>query len=137
MKTLRGSSDDVGWLQHAPGMPLVQDGTSRFLELLSDIRNGEHSLPNSYVYLLIPGGLFSNHGPLYFFGTKKFFSKMGLACHISKVHSEAPVEQNALELKLYIEEIYWGSGKPIILLGHHSKGGIDAAAALSMYWSDL
>lgn len=46
------------------------------------------------------------------------------------------MEQNALELKLYIDEICWGSGKPIMLLGH-SKGGIDAAAALSMYWSDL
>ncbi|KAK7358364.1 hypothetical protein VNO77_00291 [Canavalia gladiata] len=135
VKTLRGSSDDIGWLQHAPGMPLAQDGTSRFLELLSDIRNGEHSLPNSFVYLLIPG-LFSNHGPLYFVATKRFFSKMGLACHIAKVHSEASVEHNALELKLYIEEIYWGSGKPIMLLGH-SKGGIDAAAALSIYWSDL
>lgn len=32
--------------------------------------------------------LFSNHGPLYFVATKRFFSKMGLACHIAKVHSE-------------------------------------------------
>jgi hypothetical protein len=39
LKTLRGSSDDIGWLQRAPGMPLVHDGTSRFLELLSDIRS--------------------------------------------------------------------------------------------------
>ncbi|KAJ1393543.1 Alpha/Beta hydrolase fold [Sesbania bispinosa] len=98
-------------------------------------RNGKHSLPNSYVYLLIPG-LFSNLGPLYFVATKRFFSKMGLACHIAKVHNEASVEHNALELKLYIEEIYWGSGKPVMLLGH-SKGAIDAAAALSIYWSDL
>ncbi|CAJ2676263.1 unnamed protein product [Trifolium pratense] len=135
LKTLRGSSDDIGWLQHAPGMPLVHDGSSRFLELLSDIRNGKHTLPSSFVYLLIPG-LFSNHGPLYFVATKKFFSKMGLACHIAKVHSEASVEHNAMELKQYIEEIYWGSGKPVMLLGH-SKGGIDAAAALSLYWSDL
>ncbi|WJX48278.1 hypothetical protein P8452_34867 [Trifolium repens] len=135
LKTLRGSSDDIGWLQHAPGMPIVHDGTSRFLELLSDIRNGKHSLPSSFVYLLIPG-LFSNHGPLYFVATKRFFSKMGLACHIAKVHSEASVEHNAMELKQYIEEIYWGSGKPVMLLGH-SKGGIDAAAALSLYWSDL
>ncbi|GAU11706.1 hypothetical protein TSUD_74570 [Trifolium subterraneum] len=131
LKTLRGSSDDIGWLQQAPGMPLVHDGTSRFLELLSDIRNGKHSLPSSFVYLLIPG-LFSNHGPLYFVATKRFFSKMGLACHIAK----ASVEHNAMELKQYIEEIYWGSGKPVMLLGH-SKGGIDAAAALSLYWSDL
>ncbi|KAI9118959.1 hypothetical protein K1719_009634 [Acacia pycnantha] len=133
--TLRGSSDDIGWLQQDPSMPPVEDGTARFLELLSDIRNGKHSLPNSFVYLLIPG-LFSNHGPLYFVATKRSFSKMGLACHIAKVHSEASVEHNAWVLKLYVEELYWGSGKRVMLLGH-SKGGVDAAAALSLYWSDL
>ncbi|CAK9172733.1 unnamed protein product [Ilex paraguariensis] len=48
----------------------------------------------------------------------------------------APVEHNAWVLKQYIEELYWGSGKRVMLLGH-SKGGIDAAAALSLYWCDL
>ncbi|KAJ6355500.1 hypothetical protein OIU77_005985 [Salix suchowensis] len=134
-KTLLGSSDDIGWLQHTPGMAPVEDGTVRFLELLEKIRNGEHNLPNSFVYLLIPG-LFSNHAPLYFAGTKRFFSKMGLACHIAKIHSEASVEHNAWELKQYIDELYWGSGKLVMLLGH-SKGGVDAAAALSIYSSDL
>ena len=33
-------------------------------------------------------GLFSNHGPLYFVSTKVCFSKLGLACHIAKIHSE-------------------------------------------------
>ncbi|KAM1155508.1 hypothetical protein ACFX13_026983 [Malus domestica] len=134
-KSLRGSADDIGWLQRTDGMPGVEDGTARFLELLAGIRNGKHRLPSSYVYLLIPG-LFSNHGPLYFVGTKKFFSKMGLACHIAKIHSEASVAHNAWELKQYIEELYWGSGKRVMLLGH-SKGGVDAAAALSVYWGDL
>ncbi|KAJ4839868.1 hypothetical protein Tsubulata_003173 [Turnera subulata] len=36
--TLRGSSDDIGWLQSTPGMAPVKDGTSRFLELLENIR---------------------------------------------------------------------------------------------------
>ncbi|KAK9947792.1 hypothetical protein M0R45_003397 [Rubus argutus] len=134
-KTLRGSSDDIGWLQRIPSLPCVEDGTERFLELLAGIRKGKHTLPDSFVYLLIPG-LFSNHGPLYFVGTKRFFSKMGLACHIAKIHSEVSVEHNAWELKQYIEELYWGSGKRVILLGH-SKGGVDAAAALSIYWNDL
>lgn len=49
---------------------------------------------------------------------------------------QAAVEHNAWELKQYIEELYWGSGKRVMLLGH-SKGGIDAAAALSMYSSEL
>lgn len=49
---------------------------------------------------------------------------------------KASTEHNALELKQYIEELYWGSSKHVMLLGH-SKGGIDAAAALSKYWHDL
>ncbi|BFG40828.1 hypothetical protein CerSpe_271030 [Prunus speciosa] len=116
------------------GMPGVEDGTARFLELLAGIRNGEHTLPSSFVYLLIPG-LFSNYCPIHFVGTKKFFSKMGLACHIAKIHSEASVEHNGSELKQYIEELYWGSGKRVKPLGH-SKGGVDAAAALSIYWCE-
>ncbi|KVI11580.1 hypothetical protein Ccrd_010008 [Cynara cardunculus var. scolymus] len=133
--TLHGSSTDIGWIQRDPNMDPVQDGSARFLELLNAIRNGEHKLPDSYVYLLIPG-LFSNHGPLYFVSTKRFFSKMGLACHIAKIHSEASVEYNSWVLKQYIEELFWGSGKRVMLLGH-SKGGVDAAAALSLYWCDL
>ncbi|GAB2249874.1 hypothetical protein Droror1_Dr00013233 [Drosera rotundifolia] len=134
-RTWRGSSDDIGWMQRDPRLAPVEDGTAKFLELLQVIRNGEHNLPDYYVYLLIPG-LLSNHGPMYFVGTKRFFSKMGLACHIAKIHSEASVEHNAWELKQYIEELYWGSGKRVMLLGH-SKGGVDAAAALSIYWCDL
>ncbi|KMS99987.1 hypothetical protein BVRB_1g018260 [Beta vulgaris subsp. vulgaris] len=134
-KTVRGSADDIGWLQRDPDMPPVEDGTERFMEILDSISHGVHRLPKSLIYLLIPG-LFSNHGPLYFTSTKSCFSKMGLACHIAKIHSEASVEENARVLKDYIEEIYWGSQKRVMLLGH-SKGGIDAAAALSMYWPEL
>ncbi|XP_050203834.1 uncharacterized protein LOC126653886 [Mercurialis annua] len=134
-RTVRGSADDIGWMQRASELPPVEDGTGRFMEILDDIRHGLHNLPNSLVYLLVPG-LFSNHGPLYFVDTKVRFSKMGLTCHIAKIHSEASVEKNAREIKEYIEEIYWGSNKRVMLLGH-SKGGIDAAAALSLHWSDL
>ncbi|KAH0980658.1 hypothetical protein GBA52_007835 [Prunus armeniaca] len=134
-RTVRGSADDIGWLQRDPTMPPVEDGTERFMEILGDIRHGVHRLPNSMVCLLLPG-LFSNHGPLYFVNTKMSLSKMGLACHIAKIHSEASVEKNAREIKEYIEEFYWGSKKRVLLLGH-SKGGIDAAAALSLYWPDL
>ncbi|GLU00396.1 hypothetical protein SLE2022_177710 [Rubroshorea leprosula] len=134
-RTVRGSADDIGWLQRDPEMPPVEDGTERFVEILDNIRHGLHKLPNSMVYLLVPG-LFSNHGPLYFVSTKTSFSKMGLTCHIAKIHSEASVEKNAKEIKEYIEEIYWGSKKRVLLLGH-SKGGVDSAAALSIYWSEL
>ncbi|KAI5055893.1 hypothetical protein GOP47_0029414 [Adiantum capillus-veneris] len=133
--SIRGSVDDIGWLQRTSGLPPVKDRTDRFVQLLGLVSNGIHKLPNSYVYLLIPG-LFSNHGPLYFVDTKKYFSRLGLTCHIARIHSEASVETNALELKNYIEELYWGCGKRVMLLGH-SKGGVDAAAAIAKYWSDL
>ncbi|XP_039790473.1 uncharacterized protein LOC120656447 [Panicum virgatum] len=134
-KTVRGSADDIGWLQRDQSLPRTEDGTARFLEILDSVRKNEHKLPDSVVYLLVPG-LFSNHGPLYFVKTKAYFSKMGLACHIAKIHSESSVSKNAREIKEYIEEIYWGSRKRVLLLGH-SKGGVDSAAALSLYWPQL
>lgn len=134
-KTVRGSADDIGWLQRIESLPSTEDGTTRFLEILDSVRKNEHKLPDSMVYLLVPG-LFSNHGPLYFVKTKAYFSKMGLVCHIAKIHSESSVSKNAREIKEYIEEIYWGSRKRVLLLGH-SKGGVDAAAALSLYWPQL
>jgi len=49
---------------------------------------------------------------------------------------QSSVEKNAREIKEYIEELCWGSNKRVLLLGH-SKGGIDVAAALSLYWPEL
>ncbi|KAL3688722.1 hypothetical protein R1sor_015031 [Riccia sorocarpa] len=97
--------------------------------------NGVHVLPDNLVYVLVPG-LFSNHGPLYFVDTKKYFSRLGLSCHIARIPTETAVETNARELKVFIEELFWGTGKRVVLLGH-SKGGVDSAAALSMYWPEL
>ncbi|GLT51594.1 hypothetical protein SLA2020_249940 [Shorea laevis] len=134
-RTVRGSADDIGWLQCDPEMP-PEDGTERFVEILNNIRDGQQCiLPNSMVYLLVPG-LFSNHGPLYFVNIQTSFSNMGLTCHIAKIHSEASVEKNAREIKDCIEEIHRDSKKRVLLLGH-SKGGVDSAAALSIYWSEL
>ncbi|KAK4428677.1 hypothetical protein Salat_1167500 [Sesamum alatum] len=61
--------------------------------------------------------------------------KMGLTCYIVKIHSEA-LNKNAKKIKEYIEEMYWGSKKQVLLLGL-SKGGVDVAAALPMYWDEL
>lgn len=88
-RTVRGSADDIGWLQRDSGMPQVEDGTERFMEILESIRyvlfacacyasawygysyvdsvvslsdrHGVHRLPNSVVYLLVPGRNF--HSP--------------------------------------------------------------------------
>ncbi|KAM0969630.1 hypothetical protein ACFX2A_018120 [Malus domestica] len=116
-KSLRGSSDDIGWLQRTHGMPGMEDGTARILELLAGIRNGEHKLPSSFIYLLM-------------------YRRYGFSVPYCKNNSKASVAHNAWELKQYIEELYWGSDKRVMLLGH-SKGGVDATAALSIYWCDL
>jgi hypothetical protein len=84
-RTVRGSADDIGWLQRASDMPSVEDGTGRFMEILDNIRyikllwilntsnmviqlvieifslfprHGLHKLPNSIVFLLVPGSNF-------------------------------------------------------------------------------
>lgn len=51
--TLRGSSDDIGWLQCTPGMASVEDGTARFLELLAGIRYHAKSV-SSYPTIVGP-----------------------------------------------------------------------------------
>ncbi|KAJ7287928.1 hypothetical protein O6H91_Y314600 [Diphasiastrum complanatum] len=134
-KTIQGSGDDIGWLQRTTDVLPIEDGTDRFFRLLQRINDGAHTLPDSLVYVLVPG-LFSNHGPLYFVDTKKYFSRLGLNCCIARIHSEASVETNAVELKQHIEELYWGTNKRVMLLGH-SKGGVDAAAAIAMFWPDI
>lgn len=37
-RTVRGSADDIGWMKRASGMPPVEDGTERFMEILDNIR---------------------------------------------------------------------------------------------------
>ncbi|GJN15184.1 hypothetical protein PR202_gb02078 [Eleusine coracana subsp. coracana] len=114
--TLQGSCEDIGWLQRTRAALRSVDGTSRFKEILHDVSDTEDVLYISemvcIVYLI------------------RWFTYLSLVRHT------ASVEKNALELKQYIEELYWGSGKQVLLLGH-SKGGVDAAAAISLYWSEL
>lgn len=49
---------------------------------------------------------------------------------------QSGVEKNAREIKDHIEELYKSTGRQVVLLGH-SKGGVDAAAACSMFWPQL
>lgn len=37
-RTVRGSADDIGWIERAPGMSPVDDGTVRFMEIIDEIR---------------------------------------------------------------------------------------------------
>jgi hypothetical protein len=44
------------------------------------------------------------------------------------------VEKNATEIKEHILELYWGSQKKIVILGH-SKGGVDKVVGLALIQS--
>ncbi|XVE74076.1 hypothetical protein DITRI_Ditri11bG0169900 [Diplodiscus trichospermus] len=115
-------------------MPSLEDGTERFVEILTILGMVCPNCPAQwFIYWFL---VFSATMGLFFLSVQKQVSKLDLTCHIAKIHSEASVEKNAREIKDCIEDIYWGSKKCVLLLGH-SKGGVDAAAALSMYWSDL
>lgn len=37
-RTVRGSADDIGWLQRDSGMLPVEDGTEKFMEILENVR---------------------------------------------------------------------------------------------------
>lgn len=37
-RTVRGSADDIGWLERDSEMPPAEDGTERFTEILENIR---------------------------------------------------------------------------------------------------
>eukprot|EP00270_Netrium_digitus_P004358 TRINITY_DN1540_c0_g1_i1.p1 TRINITY_DN1540_c0_g1~~TRINITY_DN1540_c0_g1_i1.p1 ORF type:complete len:439 (+),score=106.54 TRINITY_DN1540_c0_g1_i1:103-1317(+) len=129
--SMRGSQDDIGWLQREPGLAPVRDETEKFAAILARVMSGIHTLPDSLVYLLVPGFM-SNMAPMYFMETKKYLSSMGLTCHLAKMNSQAPLLENARDLREVIEEIFWGTGKRVLVLGH-SKGAMDAAAAIALF----
>jgi hypothetical protein len=61
--------------------------SNRFLWILSLMHKHFGAGIQLKICILL-AGLFSNHGPLYFYDTKKHFTKLGLPCHIAKIHSE-------------------------------------------------
>ncbi|TQE02404.1 hypothetical protein C1H46_012043 [Malus baccata] len=129
-KSLQGSSDDIGWLQRTHGMPGMEDGTARILELLAGIRYQTNIISSAALDGLI------HPWPFILCWNEEILFKDGFSVPYCKNYSKASVAHNAWELKQYIEELYWGSDKRVMLLGH-SKGGVDATAALSIYWCDL
>ena len=43
-KTVRGSANDIGWLQQGQSLPPTVDGTTRFLEILDFVRSTKISI---------------------------------------------------------------------------------------------
>jgi len=81
-------------------------------------------------YLLIPG-LLTKWYPLYMGQLRADMKRLGLSVQFSRIDTDQPVRVNAARLRHEILEI-GQSGRKVVLLGH-SKGAVDAAAALSIF----
>ena len=93
---------------------------------------------DEYCYLLVPGFLAQYSPPVYFYeALQRFRVDLNLS-HVRFVQldSEASVRANAEALREAILQAHKESGRRVVLVGH-SKGGVDAAAALALYPDDL
>jgi hypothetical protein len=145
------SRGSIGWLTRSIATTAASDGTDRFEALLRMIREAEEeeedgaassftsplSDRDGPAYLLIPG-LFGRYYPCYMWSIRAHFRRRGATCKISTAaDGEGAVESNAAALCREILSLHASvGGRGVVLIGH-SKGGIDAAAALSLYENKL
>ena len=122
------SRDQIGWLEAD-----VDDVTQQFRELLERVRAGEDVVPEEasrYVWLLVPG-LFSDLYPNYMKGNVTALRDLGLRYREVDLTPEQSLESGARELQKVIMDAT-ASGEQVVILAH-SKGGVDTAAALTLY----
>ena len=99
---------------------------------------------DSLVFLLVPG-LLTKWYPLYMKHLLADFKRLGLCVQFSRVDTDQPVRVNAARLRHEVLELAQdaprgidgrdaprGTRRRVMLLGH-SKGAVDAAAALSLF----
>jgi len=126
------STGQIGWMQKA-GLPPTRDITSDFKSSYAQQQDGQNVLPqdaNKYVYLTVYG-LTGMHWPGYMEANREALSGRGLDVREIKVDTEAPTRTNAEQIARTIKAVE-AEGKQVVLIGH-SKGGLDATAALSLH----
>ncbi|HEY8206717.1 MAG TPA: alpha/beta hydrolase [Myxococcaceae bacterium] len=128
----KGSAGRPGWITRQDPTPTT-DVTDQFRTLNAQASHGEGVLPSDagkYKYLVI-GGLFGKHLPGYMDENVDALKSQGLDARQVPVDPDASVKQNAETIRKAIEEAT-KDGSKVVLIGH-SKGGVDAAAALAMH----
>jgi triacylglycerol lipase len=128
----KGSAGRPGWITRQDPTPTT-DVTGQFKALNAQASHGGKVLPpdaGQYKYLVI-GGLFGKHLPGYMDGNVNALKEQGLDARKVNVDSDASVKTNAETIRKAIEDAT-RDGSQVVLLGH-SKGGVDAAAALAMH----
>ncbi|GAB5358228.1 hypothetical protein AAMO2058_000440100 [Amorphochlora amoebiformis] len=132
----------IGWLKREPEAPVV-DKTNRFQQIVQDANErgkaGETAmemLRDDVAYIFVPGFLWQIY-PAYFDSTVEAFQAHGLQAKLcTQVGGASGTYENAAAIRQEILDAHEESGKPVVLVTH-SKGGIDSAAALSLYEDEL
>lgn len=126
------SLEEIGWLRKGD-FEVGPDLTPRFRDLLAEVRAGREVIPphaDRFVYLLVPG-LASTYQPTYMSDNLRALTERGLRAEKVELESERSVESNAQLLRERILE-ETRDGRQAVLLGH-SKGGLEASAALALF----
>jgi hypothetical protein len=91
---------------------------------------------HSYIYAIVPG-LFTSWYPGYMSDAVRELKLLDLDVRVISLNTEASVTKNADALREWtLNTTKNTSNKKIIFLGH-SKGAVDVAAALAMYFNEL
>ena len=128
-------SHDSGWHIKKYGEPGA-DRSDRFQELIAKARSDTsepEALPSDakdFVYLLVPG-LFTENYPGYMSLNIKHLEAIGLDVREVAVDTDVGVLQNAEVIRDEILKVK-DEGKSAVVIGH-SKGGVDAAAAIALF----
>ena len=117
-------------------LPTANEKRAR--ELFEDFK--EQSSP--FAVLLVPG-LWGHHYPGYYVTVRDVFRSIDIECEISRVNSEGSVKENARTVKDEIEALSENTKsdknerrRRVLAMGH-SKGGLDIAAALALFETEL
>lgn len=122
-----------GWAQQELGGARA-DRSAEYRATADAAKAGTNQLPpdaKEYIYLVVPG-LFTEHYPGYMSDNMARMKKLGLDARMVTIDTDASVEDNAKVIRDTINQIAKAEGKEVVLIGH-SKGGVDATAAIAQY----
>jgi hypothetical protein len=120
-----------GWLVHGAAAP--HDVTPLFLHLYAETRRGRgrlRRLARRDAIVIVPG-LFTERYPFYLRRAARRLRAVGLEVRWAPIDTDMTALRNAAGVRDAIRDLA-REGRRAILVGH-SKGPIDAAAALSLY----
>ena len=130
----RGCAGEIGWLSRTG--KATTDASSQFRSLDAAAKAGKNILPtdaNQYVYLFV-GGIFTGLLPTdaYLGPNMGALRAHGLDARRVTVNTFQSSDVDSALIRDAVKKVSSETGKKIVLIGH-SKGGVDCAAALSLY----